>query len=61
MDMILMKIYLLIGFINLKSWIILKQIFERKSLKILQKKFYQKFWNAVCVKNIHVSGTTNFY
>ena len=43
-----------------KSGIILKQIFSEKNFKILQKNVYQKFWNVVCVKNIHASGLNKF-
>ena len=32
----------------------------KKSFKILQKTFYQKFWNVFCVKNIRASGINNF-
>ena len=46
-----MKIFLLIGFLDIL----------KKEFKILQKRFYQKFWNVICFKNIQASGTNNFY
>ena len=45
---------------SFRTWIILRQIFQKMNLKLLQMKFYQSCQNVDCGKIFPASGIKNF-